>query len=192
MRHRWGILLIVVGLLLATHPAHAKGPPDKAVISGPGIAGEHAITDAATLRDLGMGTLEDFQQPLKPPAQAGAGYQIDRFFRGSASFQPFDRLVYYPPASGERGLIFYAGMSVVGSGASEYDGKWFHATAAGDAAMQRLLGKLVPQPQLPATGAPPERSGALALLAGLLLVTGAVLLGSRYQRGNDASDTTSG
>ncbi len=182
MRHRWGMLLIAAGLLLAVHPALAKGPPDKAVISGPGIAGEHAITDAATLRDLGMGTLEDFQRPLEAPTQAGAGYQIDRFFRTGSRFFPFDRVVYYPPAAGERGLIFYAGMGVVGYGASEYDGKWFRATAAGDAAMQQLLEKLVPQAQLPATGGVPWQPNALALLAGLLLVVGAAILAGGRMR----------
>jgi hypothetical protein len=173
MRRYWGILLLVVGVLLGVSPVLAKGPPDKAVISGPGITGEVAITDAATLADMGLGSLEDFQSPLNAPSQTAAGYQIDRFFRNGGTFQPFDRLVYYPPASGERGRIFYAGMAVVGYGSSDYDGKWFRATAAGDAAMQRLLGHLAPQLGLPATGTISSRAGLVTLLVGLLLIVGA-------------------
>ena len=173
MRRYWGILLLVVGVLLGASPALAKGPPDKAVIRGPGLTGEIAITDATMLSDMGLGSLEDFQSPLDAPSQTAAGYQIDRFFRSGGTFQPFDRLVYYPPASGERGRIFYAGMAVVGYGSSDYDGKWFRATAAGDAAMQRLIGHLAPQLGLPATGTISSRAGLVTLLVGLLLIVGA-------------------
>ena len=176
MGRYWSILLLAVGMLLGAPAALAKGPPDKAVISGPGIAGEIAVTDAAALSDMGLGALEDFQRPLDAPPQTAAGYQIDRFFRSGETFQPFDRVVYYPPARGERGRIFYAGMAVVGYGSSEYDGKWFQATTAGDAAMQALLGRLLPQPRLPATGGMSSRAGLVTLLVGLLLIAGAARL----------------
>jgi|GEM_PF-1907859 len=172
------ILAVAVAALLATSPALAKGPPDKLIISGPGIAAPVEITDAAALRDLGLGGLEELAAPLEPPPQISGGYQLDRFFRHGSGYQIFDRAVYYPPAAGGRGVVFYPGLSAVGGGWSEYDGGWFQATAAGDAAMRQLLARPELQPALPATSrAPSPVPGPGATLAALLLLgAGAVVL----------------
>lgn len=168
----WRLLLVCVVLLLMASPAYAKGPPDKVVISGPGLDGSVAITDVSALQYLGLGALEDFGQRIDPQPQRRGGYQIDRLVRQGASYWTFDQLMYYPPAPGERGVIFYAGLRAVGSGSSEYDGQWFYATAAGDTSMTRILTEILPRPMLPTTGAVGESIGTPLVWAVLLLLSG--------------------
>lgn len=171
----WRLLLISVALLVLTSPAFAKGSPDKILISGPGLDESVAITDTSALQHLSLGALEDFGQRIDPQPQRLGGFQIDRLVRQGASYWTFDRLTYYPPAPGERGVIFYAGLRAVGSGSSEYDGQWFYATSAGDTSMARLLTELLPRPTLPATGAVGEPMGTLLMWAALLLLSGGAL-----------------
>jgi len=171
-----GILPGVLALLvLTTSLALAKGPPDKVVISGPGLSGEVESTDCVAISVLGLGSLEDFQRgPIAAP-QVSTGYQLTRYFKDGASYRPFDRLIYYPNRSGERGYIFYEGLRVSG-GWSEYDGKWFYATKAGDAAMRRLLKQLGAAPAtLPATGGTAAPLEAVVALGGALALAGALL-----------------
>ena len=47
-----------------------------------------------------------------------------------------DRLRYVPPGSTQLGCIFYEGLI---NGSSEYDGKWFPTTPAGDEVMKRIM-----------------------------------------------------
>jgi hypothetical protein len=181
MRSHWiGVVAVLLALVVAP-VALAKGPPDKLVLSGPGIAEPVEITNAEQLHDLGMGGLEDFRAPLASQPQVSEGYRLDRFFRQGATYMPFDRAIYYPPNAGQRGLVFYAGPSAVGSGWSEYDGKWFHATAAGDLAMQQLLDHSVSRVALPATGgdAVAFYMQAFAILALVLLCAGGVVVAAR-------------
>lgn len=68
------------------------------------------------------------------PEGLGAGYEITRWYKAAdgESYQPFDRLRWYPStgtATQGRGWIFYEGLI---NGASDYDGKWFIATRNGD------------------------------------------------------------
>ena len=165
---------VLVLLALTTSLALAKGPPEMVVISGPGLSGEVESTDREAISALGLGALEDFQRgPIAAP-QVGAGYQMARYFKDGASYRPFDRLTYYPNLPGKRSYIFYEGLRISG-GWSEYDGKWFYATKAGDAAMRRLLGQLGTEPAtLPATGGTAPLAAA-AVLSGALVLAGALL-----------------
>ena len=165
---------VLVLLALTTSLALAKGPPDKVVISGPGLSGEIESTDREAISALGLGALEDFQRgPIEAP-QVGAGYQMACYFKDGASYRPFDRLTYYPNLPGKRSYIFYEGLRISG-GWSEYDGKWFYATKAGDAAMRRLLWQLGTEPAtLPATGGTAPLAAA-AVLSGALVLAGALL-----------------
>jgi hypothetical protein len=135
------LALVLVGALVAVPPALAKGPPDKVSISGPWLEEEIEVTDSGLLEDLAMGTFTDFRQIAAP--RVGAGYELVRYSKTqSGTYRAFDRLRYYPRHSG-RGYVFYVGIE---GGSSEYDGKWFHATASGEAALRRLLAR----PDVPA------------------------------------------
>jgi hypothetical protein len=54
------LLLVLLSTLAVAALALAKGPPDKATISGPGLKGEVEITDPGSLAYLGLGALGDF------------------------------------------------------------------------------------------------------------------------------------
>jgi len=100
---------------------------------------------------------------------------MTRYFKDGALERPFDRLTYYPSASGERSSIFYEGLRISG-GWSEYDGKWFYVTKAGDAAMRRLLKQLGAAPAtLPATAGTAAPLEAVVALGGALALAGALL-----------------
>jgi len=59
---------VLVLLALTTTLALAKGPPDKVVISGPGLKGEVESTGGVAISVLGLGSLEDFQRgPIEAP-----------------------------------------------------------------------------------------------------------------------------
>jgi hypothetical protein len=171
----WRLLLVCVALLLLAPPVYAKGPPDKIVISGPGLNESVTITELSVLQHLGLGALEDFGQRIDPQPQRPGGYQIDRLVRQGASYWTFDRLTYYPPAPGERGVIFYAGLRAVSGGSSEYDGQWFYATPTGDTSMTRLVTEILPRPALPVTGAADELADTPMVWSVLLLLSGLAL-----------------
>ncbi|MCZ2099888.1 MAG: hypothetical protein LC121_27220, partial [Anaerolineae bacterium] len=48
----------------------------------------------------------------------------------------FDAVRYYPNPDGGRGYVNYLGII---NGSSEYDGKWFRANAAGEAALRAVI-----------------------------------------------------
>ena len=166
-------IVVIIMLFLSLHPVLAKGPPDKLIISGPGTPGEVTVTDVALLADVGLGSLEEFST-ISPPAGLVQSYEVTRYFKNGEIFTPFDRLHYYVDPTGGRGYIFYDGLSFDhNSGWSEYDGKWFRASAAGDIAMRALLKHIGAAPKagiLSATGsaATPVRELA-ALACGLVI-----------------------
>jgi hypothetical protein len=93
-----------------------------------------------------MASLEDFAAgPLDEPAGLGEGYTLERQFQNGRAFQSFDRVTYFPDPNGERGYVRYEGIV---NGWSDYDGKWFRATAKGDAAMRRIIAGTMAQPYL--------------------------------------------
>jgi hypothetical protein len=74
---------------------------------------------------------------IHTPTTVQQGYEITRYMRDdSGVLIAWDRLHYYPDHQAAGGTIFYDGL--IGGG-SEYDGKWYRASAEGDAAMRRLL-----------------------------------------------------
>lgn len=123
---------IAIGILLAAcaiaSPLYAKGPPREVVISGPGIEGEIVVRDTSRLENLGMAGLMVIPESIGMPSGTGPGYTLIR--------DGWDEARYYPDLSGAPGYVYYVGLL---NGSAEYDGHWFAATPAGDAAMRRIL-----------------------------------------------------
>jgi hypothetical protein len=134
--------MLVLGILIGVtmQSALAKGPPQKITISGGDLPGEIEITgDYATMSALSMMSLEDYQTltPDAPQNISGDGYLITRFYETSSGrYVAFDEVRYYPNPDGGRGYLNYLGIV---NGSSEYDGKWFRASAAGEAALQAVI-----------------------------------------------------
>lgn len=168
-------------LLISLTPAYAKGPPDKATISGPGLAGEITITNPTMLNELGFYSFEQVEENnrrgIEAPPNVSEGYLITRYVAnpGGKTFRAWDKLHYYPNAVDGRGVIFLDGL--IGDAYSEFDGRWFRASASGDAMLRKLLteqGVQVDQ-LLPATGYAAPPIGWFALAGVSLLLLGALL-----------------
>jgi hypothetical protein len=140
-------VLITAALLAQFSAAHAKGPADRIVISSPLLAEDMVLTDRDTLVQISMANLENFEAgSIEAPAGLTAGYTLDRQFEESpGKFRSFDRVVYYADPGGDLGYVFYEGIV---NGSSEYDGRWFRARPAGDAAMRMIIDHTLPQPTL--------------------------------------------
>lgn len=151
-----GALLGASLLMLVNAPRALACPvcisPDKVSVSGDGIAGAAAITDASLLGSLGAGAFMGFDKPtpVVEPSHTGNGYELVRYFKNTGvpdSFwtQGFDHMRYYPGVSGQPGYIYYEGP--VSAEASHYaqgldmplSGQWFQVTRAQDDVLQRLL-----------------------------------------------------
>ena len=141
------LLWLALVLVLATaNRAHAwpDRAPDKATISGPGIEGEVAITDAETLNALKLGAAEDFAGGSIPAPKFISAYVVRRWFDGG-NFE-YGRLTYYPMPRDSRGnqlrgyVFFEDGAQVQGQ--SPYNRRWFYATAEGDTTLKKLLTRL--------------------------------------------------
>ena len=144
MRYRL-LLALLAGLWLccAASIAVAKGPADKATLAGPGLATAIEIADPADLAALGFLALEQVETNgragVTPPADPGPAFLLTRYLRQpDGRYRAWDELHYYP-AAGTPGLIFFDGL--VGSSSTEFDGKWYPATPAGDAALRRILAR---------------------------------------------------
>jgi hypothetical protein len=183
-------LTIVAAIIVTTSEAHAKGPPDKVVITGPGIPDRLVVTDRALLQHLGLGDLMDVTRAA-PAASTRArshnhAYKVIDYLRDAGNLVAYDQLHYYPPTrAGAPGVVFYDGL--LGANSSEFDRKWYVSSPVGDRAFQRLL--LRPAP---ATRAPSSRDRSIwpALpLAILLVASGLVAL--RLRRRRAPADTTS-
>ena len=86
-----------------------------------------------------MAALEIFPDSIEPPQVTGKGYALARAFKNGDTYRTFDVVLYYP--AGERGYVFYVGIE---NGWSEYDGKWFEASEAGNEAMNKIIGSIKP------------------------------------------------
>jgi len=116
-------ILFILGLLIPTMSAFAKGNFDYVTVRGPGITGELNITNPKLTQDFFI--FADFTKgPIDPPADPGEGYEVVRvhvdYTNDKPTPTPFDLLYYYPYS----GYVYYQGL--VG-GSSEYDGKWYIA-----------------------------------------------------------------
>ncbi len=128
----------VLILLLAPAAAFAwpEEPPQKVIISGPGIHGEVVITDPALLAGLQLGGVEDFAAGAIPKPPVSTGYTIQRFFDG-AHFN-FGRLTYYPDPAGGRGYLYFEDGPHI-DGHTPYHQQWLRVRAGAEAVLQRLL-----------------------------------------------------
>src|SRR5215831_15966806 len=120
------ILLVLATTVTAL--AWPDQPPDKVLISGPGIEGQAQVKDARALAIFRLGDLEDFDT-LDPRSTAtprvGAGYKIVRFFYGG-DFD-FARLTYYPNPSGGRGYLYFEDGPMLQGNHTPYDETWLYA-----------------------------------------------------------------
>lgn len=140
MRTRIGLVLMFSLLLVLALPgfASAKGPASRITIVGPGLNGELVLEgDATVLTPISFAMLEDFMQPVDPPARPARGFELTRFFEtNSGEFVPFDQVAYHPAPDGEPGVVHYLGIV---NGSSEYDGRWFRTSSKGEAALREVL-----------------------------------------------------
>ena len=121
-------IILILGLLIPTFSAFAKGNFDYVAVRGPGLTGEVNITSPALTQDFFV--FADFSQgSIDPPTDPGEGYEIVRvhvdYTNDKPTPTPFDLLYYYPYT----GYVFYQGLV---DGSSEYDGKWYIANPAAD------------------------------------------------------------
>lgn len=106
----------------------AKGTPLAVSITGPGLPGPISVSDPLAMPALGILGIMQVETPIVPPADLGAGYELQR--------DDFDRVRYYPDPHGSWGYVFYVGII---NGSSEYDGHWYRASTVGDATMRCIM-----------------------------------------------------
>lgn len=176
-------VLLLAAMMLTTgfRLAWPDQPPDRATISGPGIAGVAEITDRNMLDALQLGAFEDFYTgSIKAPSVSGEGYHITRYFYGS-KFN-FGGLIYYPPtANAPRGVLQFNDGPQLEGNHTPYNGQWLYATSQGDAAMQNMFVALGVSPSR--TPSAPNSVPALnpqwlmaLIAAGLIAVGGSLML----------------
>jgi hypothetical protein len=128
------IIAIVISFLFY-QSAYAKGNFIKITISGGQLTSEIDITDPSLLEFFSFSYFPDSrtQDPM-----LGEGYLITRYNQQNkdGSFHAVDILYYYPSNTGSGGYVFYDGLI---DGSSEYDGKWYIASAEGDLAFRKIL-----------------------------------------------------
>jgi hypothetical protein len=177
------IPLSLVFVLLLSIPAQAKGGAVKVVLSGPGWYGELVVEDPGLLGHLGTASFEDVESSPEIPPDLGAGYLLDRFGDSGEGALPFDRVVYFPDPAGGRGYVYYL-ETVNGDG--PYDGRWFHATPEGEAAIQAVFdahGVLASAPPVNRESAPEWVRTALSLVPPLAGILVGWLIGRRGRSG---------
>lgn len=141
-----GLLLI----LLLPAAAGAKGRFERVTIAEEGSTVETLVTDEALLDFFAFSEFPK-QVLAQAPRPTTKAYVVTRGgFTPDGVYHAFDRLHYYPAASsGHSGFVYYDGLV---SGWSEYDHKWYAASAEGDRAMSRFIASRSPS----AVGLPPN------------------------------------
>ena len=177
-------LVIVLSLaLLLPGVILAKGPPSKVSITGPGLADEVEITDPDQLMAFSFFQFENIGRKIDPPATTGEGYVVTRYVQDGAKLIPWDRVIYYPGANGELGIVFLEGL--IGESASEFDGYWYWASQDGDMAMQKILTEHIAATpgDRPLAAASPITPMAIALsLLAVLAMVGILFTARRARR----------
>jgi hypothetical protein len=133
-----GLLLI----LLLPAAAGAKGRFERVTIAEEGSTVETLVTDEALLDFFAFSEYPK-QVLAQAPRPTTKAYVVTRGgFTPDGVYHAFDRLHYYPAASpGHSGFVYYDGLV---SGWSEYDHKWYAASAEGDRAMSRFIASRSP------------------------------------------------
>ncbi len=150
----WAATLVSV-LTMSAAVVLAKGPPGKVTISGPGIDELLEVVDDAWMEPLSLPGFMDIFHEVEAPVSVGAGYLLTRYGFDGEQHIAFDEVVYYPATTANRALVYYSGIV---NGGSEYDGRWFPVTEAGEAAMQAILGG---NPGVETEAASPQDIGVL-------------------------------
>lgn len=132
------VTALIGALLFQVRIAEAKGPPEKVIITGPGLMTPIEITEASQLQVFSIYGFENIDRRIPEPKDPGQGYVITRYVKDGANLIEWDRLVYYPQPTGKPGYVFYEGLRQPGM-SSEFDGYWYPASQTGDAAMRRIL-----------------------------------------------------
>lgn len=137
----YALLCAALMLLASASRAFAwpGGPPAKVVLRGPHIQGEVVVTLPEVLEGLGAEQFIDWNQSSTVQPFIADGYELVRYYRDGGDYWALDRVRYYPNPNGGRGAILYVGGVDVNTGGGIWNGRWFDATAAGDAGMARLL-----------------------------------------------------
>ena len=113
----WGLALLAA--CIAAIPVLAKGGYAFITITGPDLKETVRTSDAALTEDF-FAFADFYRDRVEAPADAGAGYEITRYYLDGGREIAFDRLHYYPAA----GVVYYDGIV---NGSSEYDRKWYAA-----------------------------------------------------------------
>ncbi|MBI1276596.1 MAG: hypothetical protein GC179_00570 [Anaerolineaceae bacterium] len=116
----------------------AKGTADKITIITPN--GQIVdLLDSNLIEPISMAALEKFPNSITQPNVTGKGYELARAFKNGRTYRIFDRVRYFP--AGDHGYVFYVGIE---NRWSEYDGKWFEASAQGVKAMNGIISQIQP------------------------------------------------
>jgi hypothetical protein len=138
------LIFMVFLLALSVEIALAKGPPDRVTIEGPRLDTPIEISDVNVLMAFSFFQFEDVNKQIEEPSGPAEGYLITRYIEEAGEMIPWDRLVYYPEWSGDGGIVFVEGL--IGPNSTEFDGSWYRASTAGDAAMRQILSLAVTEP----------------------------------------------
>ncbi len=132
------IVLLLILLALVWQPlslAQAKGG-ELITVSGPAMFGPIETNNLDITLALSTTVFEDLERPIDPPTDLTFLFLVTRSYPRADSYEPFDQVIYVPNLDGGPGAVYYLGI-VNGSG--PHDGKWYQASARGEAAMKRLF-----------------------------------------------------
>ena len=134
----WSMLgaFLVLVATTAFAPAWPDQPPDKVLISGPGIEGQVEIKEPQALAIFRLGHLEDLNTVVATPPQDKAGYKIVRFFYGGTF--DFARLTYHPDPGG-RGYLYWEDGPALTGNHTPYDAQWMYVNASSESELRSLL-----------------------------------------------------
>jgi hypothetical protein len=132
------ILLLVATTALVW--AWPNQPPERVLISGPGIGGQVEVKDEQARAIFRLGNLEDFDSVALAPAPGSTGYKIVRFFYGGEF--DFARLTYYPNPSGGRGYLYFEDGPDLRGDHTAYHQTWLYTTSDGEKQLRGLLTRL--------------------------------------------------
>jgi hypothetical protein len=140
------ILFSVIGAILLLSATSAlvlawpNQPPDKVLISGPGIEGQVEVRDESARAIFRLGELEDLEGKSPTPPRLSGGYKIVRFFYGG-EFN-FAQLTYYPNPSGGRGYLYFEDGPDLRGDHTAYHQTWLYTTSDGEKQLRGLLTRL--------------------------------------------------
>lgn len=188
------LVMMVLSVAVPLGNVLAKGPPDKVVITGPGLTSPIIITNPSLLSGFGFYSFEDVNHRIAEPKDPGPGYVITRYLAHGTELTPRDRAIYHLRPSGEPGLVFHEGL-IDENMWSEFDGYWYHASEAGDATIRSILNEhgivYGIDTSSPAARSRPFEAGVLAASLMVLVIVVGALVVVRRGRAKRTSHRTS-